>query len=168
MKKSIYLLGGLAVIAGLSAGAGGILTKVDERGVAVVAAPVEEEPAVLLNYEIMPLATPVIRGMKVARYVQISARYELEGEHTLEKAREILPLLRNDLVRSLHMDPIPLVGEDAQLDMDALRERFMSAGKKFLDPDMVHDVTVDTAKRSGYIVRSSVPPQKKKRSGGGH
>ncbi|MCH8113373.1 MAG: hypothetical protein IH905_15700 [Proteobacteria bacterium] len=168
MKKSIYFLGGLAAVAGLSAAAGGILTKVDEEKVAVVAT-VEEEPLVILHYEIMPIATPVIRGKKVARYVQITARYELEGEETLIQAREILPMLRDDLVRSLHMDPIPLVGEDAELDMDALRERFMSAGKKFLGPDMVHNVTVDNAKRSGYIVRSSEPPPKKKKSsGGGH
>ena len=166
MKKSVYFLGGLAVLGGLSAAAGVILTKVDEQEIAV-AAPVEEEPLVILQYEIMPIATPVIRGKKVARYVHITARFELEGEETLIKAREILPLLRDDLVRSLHMDPIPLVGEDAELDMDALRERFMSAGKKFLSPDMVHNVTVDNAKRSGYIVRSSEPPPKKKKSGGG-
>ncbi len=166
MKKMIYVLGGLALTAGLSAAAGGILTKVDEHEVAVVA-PVVEEPLVILQYQMSPIATPVIRGRKVARYVHISARYELEGEETLAKAREILPLLRNDLVRSLHMDPIPLVGEDAELDMEALRERFMSAGKKFIGPDAVHKVTVDTTKKSGYILRSSEPPPKRKKSGGG-
>lgn len=166
MKKTIYVLGGLAVIAGLSAAAGGILTKVDEQEVAVVVQ-VVEEPLVILQYQMSPIATPVIRGRKVARYVHISARYELEGEETLAKAREILPLLRNDLVRSLHMDPIPLIGEDAELDMEALRERFMSTGKKFLGPDAVHKVTVDTTKKSGYILRSSAPPPKKKKSGGG-
>ncbi len=166
MKKSVYFIGGLAAVAGLSAAAGVILTKVDEEKVAVVAT-VEEEPKVILQYEIMPIATPVIRGKKVARYVQITARYKLEGEETLIKAREILPMLRDDLVRSLHMDPIPLVGVDAELDMAALRERFMSAGKKFLGPDMVRDVTVDNAKRSGYIVRSSERPPKQKESGGG-
>lgn len=166
MKKSIYFLGGLAAVAGLSAAAGGILTKVDEEKVVVVA-PVEVEPVVILQYEMLPIATPVIRGRKVARYLHVVARYELEGEETLIKAREILPLLRDDLVRSLHMDPIPLLGEDAELDMDALRERFMSTGKKFLGSDTVHKVTVDIARKSGYIVRSSEPPPKKKKSGGG-
>ncbi len=165
MKRSVYFIGALAVAGGLSAGVGGVLTKVDEQELVVVA-PVEAA-AVILQYEITPIATPVIRGKKVARYVQITARYELEGEDTLEKAREILPLLRDDLVRSLHMDPIPLVGEDAELDMDALRERFMSTGKKFLGPDTVHKVTVDTAKKSGYVRQSSEPPPKKKKSGGG-
>lgn len=166
MKKSIYFLGGLAAVAGLSAAAGGILTKVDEQEVAVVAV-VEVEPVVILQYEMLPIATPVIRGRKVARYLQIVARYELEGEETLVKAKEILPLLRDDLVRSLHTDPIPLVGEDAELDMEALRERFMLAGEKFLGPDLVHSVTVGAAKRSGYAIRSPAPPPKKKKSGGG-
>ncbi len=166
MKKMIYGLGALAVIAGLSAGAGGILIKVDEEKVVVVA-PVEVEPVVILHYDMTPIATPVIRGKKVARYVEIAARYELEGEEALIKVREVVPLLRDALVRSLHMDPIPLVGEDAELDMDALRERFMSTGKKFLDPDTVHKVTVDTAKSSGVIMRTPEPPPKKKKSGGG-
>lgn len=166
MKKMIYALGGLAAIAGLSAAAGGILTKVDEQEV-VVLAPVVEEPIVILQYEMLPIATPIVRGKKVARYVHVTARFELEGEETLVKAREILPLLRDDLVRSLHMDPIPLLGEDTALDMDALRERFMSTGKKFLGPGTVHKVTVDTAKKSGYAIRSAAPPPKKKKSGGG-
>lgn len=166
MKKLVYALVALALLGGLSAGTGSILTKVDEQNVAVPA-PVEEVRQVILQYELMPIATPVIRGRKVARYVHVTARFELEGEDTLEKAREILPLLRDDLVRSLHTDPIPLVGEDAALDMVELHERFISAGKKFLGPDTVHKVTVDTARRSGYIVRSSEPPPKKKKSGGG-
>ncbi len=166
MRKSVYFIGGLAVVAGLSAAAGGILTKVDEQEVVVVT-PVEAPP-VILQYELMPIATPVIRGKKVARYVQVTALYELEGEDTLAKAREILPLLRDDLVRSLHMDPIPLVGEDAELDMDALRERFMSTGKKFLGPDAIHEVTVGNAATTKFIVRSSEPAPKKKKSGGGH
>lgn len=167
MKKMIYGLGGLAAVAGLFAAAGGVLTKVDEQPTAVVVV-VEEMPAVILNYEVLPIATPVIRGRKVARYVHIAALYELEGEETLEKAREILPLLRNHLVRSLHMDPIPLVGEDAELDMEALRARFMSAGKKFLGPEAVHGVTVGHTTRSTFAIRAPAAPEpKKKKSGGG-
>lgn len=169
MKKSVYFIGALAVTGAVAAGAGGILTKVDEQAVAV-AAPVEEEHVVILQYEVTPIATPLIRGRKVARYMYVTALYELEGEETLAKAREILPLLRDDLVRSLHMDPVPLVGEDATLDMDALRERFMKSGKKFLGPEMVHKVTVGAAKTSGLIRQSSEPPPKKKKKsgGGGH
>lgn len=167
MKKMIYGLGALAAIAGLSAGAGGILIKVDEEKVVVVA-PVEVEPVVILYYDMTPIATPVIRGKKVARYVEIAARYELEGEEALIKVREVVPLLRDALVRSLHMDPIPLVGEDAELDMDALRERFMSTGKKFLDPDTVHSVTVGSTTRSTFAIRAPAAPEpKKKKSGGG-
>ncbi len=170
MNKSIYLIGGLAVAGGLAMAAGGILTKVDEEHVqkVVVAAPVEKPPPVILSFDITPVATPVIRGKKVARYIQIAAVYGLEGEDNLAKAKEILPLLRDNLVRSLHMDPIPTLGEDAELDMDALRERFMSTGKKFLGPDAIHEVTVGNAATSKFIVRSSEPAPKKKKSGGGH
>ena len=170
MNKSIYLIGGLAVAGGLAMAAGGILTKVDEEHVqeVVVEAPVEKPPAVILSFDITPVATPVIRGKKVARYIQIAAVYRLEGEDNLAKAKEILPLLRDNLVRSLHMDPIPTVGEDAELDMDALRERFMSTGKKFLGPYAIHEVTVGKAATTKFIVRSSEPAPKKKKSGGGH
>ena len=60
------------------------------------------------------------------------------------------------------------MGEDAELDMDALRERFMSTGKKFLGPDAIHEVTVGNAATTKFIVRSSEPAPKKKKSGGGH
>ena len=175
MKKSHYLIGGLVVAGGLAAAAGGVLTMVDEADggkkhvkEAVVAAPVEVPPPVLLSFEITPVATPVIRGKKVARYIQIAAVYGLEGEDALEKAKELLPLLRDNLVRSLHMDPIPILGEGAELDMDALRERFMSTGKKFLGPDAIHELTVGKAEARKFIVRSPEPAPKKKKSGGGH
>ncbi len=166
MKKTYYFLGALALAGGLSVGVAGVLGKVDEERGPKVAETLVADAPVILHYQLEPLATPLIRGKKVGRYIHVVARYELEGAGSLERAREALPLLRDDLVRSLHMDPVPLVGDGDGLDMKALRERFMKSGKKFLGGDSVQDVTVGTAKKSGFIVRSSEPPPKKKSSGG--
>ena len=131
----------------------------------------EVEPEPISFFDLKDaVAAPVIRQGKVARYVTLSARFELEGEgaleKALEKARELAPRLRDDIVRRLNKTPVPLLEDSRDLDPDRLRELFLASGRRVLGREIVKDVLVEPARASQPAAPEPAPAPR--REGGGH
>ena len=127
----------------------------------------EVEPEPISFFDLKDaVAAPVIRQGKVARYVTLSARFELEGEGALEKARELAPRLRDDIVRRLNKTPVPLLEDSRDLDPDRLRELFLASGRRVLGREIVKDVLVEPARASQPAAPEPAPAPR--REGGGH
>ncbi len=165
MKRFIIIL--IAVAVG-ALGIGFVLSLFDSAEDQVVAkVEVEVEPEPISFFDLKDtVAAPVIRQEKVARYVTLSARFELEGEGALEKARELAPRLRDDIVRRLNKTPVPLLEDSRDLDPDRLRELFLASGRRVLGREIVKDVLVEPARASQPAAPEPAPAPR--REGGGH
>lgn len=166
MKRFIIIL--VAVATG-ALGIGFVLSLVDNAEDSVVAE-VEEEvvPAPISFFDLSTVAAPVIREEKVGRYVTLVARFELEGEGALEKARELTPRLRNDIVRGLNKSPVPLLDDSRDLDPDRLRDLFLASGRRVLGRDVVKDVPVEPARASQPVVEREPEPAPARDDEDGH
>ena len=166
MKRLVIIL--IAVALG-AMGIGFVLNLVEGGGdddKVVVEVEIVEEPAPISFFELRSVAAPVIRGEKVGRYINLVARFELEGEGALENARELTPRLRDDIIRRLNKTPVPLLPDSRDLDPDRLRELFVAAGRRVLGREVVKDVLVEPARATRPTVQRQ--PEPAREGGGSH
>ncbi len=164
VKRVLMFAGVLLVLAGLASGIGFVLREVDRRAAEGPVAAVEEEVLGEIQiFKLLTVAAPLLLDGKVGRYVNIEARYEIASDQGMERARDLLPRLRDDLVRGLHKNPVPLSGDGRSLDMNEVRKRFLISGRKFIGERTVQAVVVEVAGTRPRLVQ---PQQEEEPAGG--